>query len=535
MLLSRLLSCWTVFVVHLIVTNASATDSNNLNSLREANKKTSFLILLADDTGIGHFGFGGGVADTPNLNHLLGLSSTIKFTNFHSSPVCSPSRTALVSGQIPDINCVPGVVPGVVARAQMTTYANDATDAGYRTAFYGKWHQGGVPANAVGKRGFQHWLASPSGLLSYDAPCFCQEEECNNRPKNKCNSKECYKTARGYCSARASQNCVRGHMTLADLLDHMANSYTCRMMKGTLDAVDARVLPPAKMHNCLFLADEASGYLRSLQPHDAFLLMVAFHETHKPFVADPIRRVISEQKHGLPSNSPLANYVTVVEAVDEAVGRIYSTLQELDRVKDTFVLFASDNGPETKIQGGVPPNSPLRGLKRSVLEGGIRVPAFISWPERIKQYAEVETVTSLMDIRATIRDIISQQNASVKFVEENLNGISLLPHIADPSNAPNNRTLLICGQVLRLSEHPCQSYAYFSGPYKFIFNKRPAYGVRTALFNIETDPDEKTNIAKREKGVFNRLRKEAQSHAKAVRNKNIGNCRRRGNKKNKNK
>ncbi|KAH9251939.1 hypothetical protein BASA81_010143 [Batrachochytrium salamandrivorans] len=486
-------------------------------------KRTNFVLMLADDLGWGDVSFNGGFKPTPFLQEMASSTNTLQFSNFHSgSPVCSPSRAAMLAGQYPDRNCVSGPTTGLYFQAQNNTptIALDAKRAGYATLFLGKWHLSGVDNDFIGRLGFDQWTGSYGNILTYDAPCSCPEVAC----KQTCSPEDCAVKRVGstsYCMASGSSGseCELGSNANLFTSDYPP-FFECGMKTKTNGVVESANMPRNTM-SCDFLVDKFQDFLDSRNVRVPFLAVLNFHEVHRPFVADPKLRLECESgsktctypPQKMAANSAASNYYSVIESLDAAVGRVRSLLKKYALDQDTLVVFTSDNGPETALQGGAGTATPFQGMKRSLYEGGHRVPALIESTKYVTKPGISPSLVSLLDLRPTIRDILELENPALSLPREPvLDGVSLLDLFGNPAGEwTRPKDLLICLQVsynslvLGRKVTVCESYAYIRANYKIIVTRDAETKGHGMMFNLANDPGETANLAAKQSTLFNTL------------------------------
>jgi arylsulfatase A len=349
---------------------APATDAADRTAGVRASR-TNFLIILCDDLGYGDLScYGHPSIQTPNLDRLA--SQGMRLTScYAAAPVCSPSRVGLLTGRNPNraglYDWIPTGHPMHMRREEVTI-AQLLQRAGYATGHFGKWHCNGQfnsPRQPQpGDHGFDYWFSTQ-----------------NNAHPNHQNP----------------ANFVR----------------------------NGQPAGPAEGYSCQVVTDEAIGWLRRQRTAEKpFFAFVCFHEPHEP-VASP-RELMALYPH---AKSPdQAAYFANVTNVDQAVGRLLSALDKLGEAKRTFVLFTSDNGPETlnRYRGasrsyGSP--GPLRGMKLHIYEGGIRVPGIIRWPGHTRPGREVDEPVSSVDLLPTLCAIADVAPPAGRA----LDGTSILP------------------------------------------------------------------------------------------------------------
>jgi arylsulfatase A-like enzyme len=304
--------------------------------------RPNFVVLLADDLGFGDLGFHGAPdLRTPELDRLAREGAS--FTDaYAASPVCSPTRVALLTGLYPqrlghdfeDFQNpgAPGLDP-----ARYTTLAELLRRAGYRTACYGKWNVEGNERRSSlflpNAHGFEHWFGT---RRNHD-----------------------YHTHRSLWSGKPD--------LYEDGKPVEVEGYTDRL-----------------------LADHAVQLIENAAVSGKpFLLYVPWLLPHYPL-----------QTPDDPAIAPLghrATYVKMVEFLDLQVGRILQALRDAGIDQDTLVVFTSDNGGHTTAR-----NAPLRGGKQDLTEGGIRVPLILRWPGVIPAGRRVGAPAVTMDLTVSI-------------------------------------------------------------------------------------------------------------------------------------
>jgi arylsulfatase A-like enzyme len=270
----------------------------------------------------------------------------VRFTDFYvAAPVCTPSRYALLTGKQPFRS--DGLTTALMPSdrhgldREETTIAEVLQGAGYRTACIGKWHLGRLdPAYHPCHHGFDRFYGFQGGLVDYYRHAYAAEPDW----------------------WRDTDPLIEeGYVT--DLLTDEA----CRFIRSAGEAPFF-----------LFLSYSAPHYARDREGNIILQGRVSDAGAF-PGITDPKRR----------------EYAAMVRALDEGVERVVRTVAESGLSEETLVLFISDNGPELAWGGTC---HPLRGAKRSLYEGGIRVPAIAAWPGRIEAGRVVDRPCSTLDL-----------------------------------------------------------------------------------------------------------------------------------------
>ena len=354
------------------------------------NRPPNVILIIADDQGYGDLRVHGNPKlDTPNLDRLA--REGVQFRSFYVSPVCSPTRASLLTGRY---NYRTGVVDTYLGRSLMhpdeTTIAEVLSQAGYRTGIFGKWHLGdNYPMRAM-DRGFQESLVLNGGGIG--------------QPSDP----------------------VGGESYFDPILRHNGQWLKTKGYVGDV------------------ITDAALAFIRSNQ-RQPFFTYLAFNTPHVPLE-------VPEEKYGKYKRMNLraedfagpghpvaktfdpdvaAKVYGMVENLDDNVGRVLATLDELKLTDRTIVMFLSDNGPQQPRY-----NAGLPGLKGTVHEGGIRVPLFVRWPGAFPPRT-VDRIAAHIDLTPTLIEICGvARPGNVRF-----DGVSLLPLLkGEGANWPD-RTL----------------------------------------------------------------------------------------------
>jgi arylsulfatase A-like enzyme len=339
-------------------------------------RRPNVVVLLADDLGYADVGFQGcRDVPTPHIDSLAkdGIRCTAGYV---SGPYCSPTRAGLMTGRYQQRfghEFNPGNDAGHGLPLSETTLADRLKAAGYVTGLVGKWHLGAAPERVPQKRGFDEYF----GFLGGAHPYFPGQG--------------------------------------------------APIYRGTAEWKETEYLTDAFAREAVAFIDRHKG-----RP---FFLELAFNAVHTPMnatddrlgrfstVADPQRRT----------------YAAMLTAMDEAVGRVLDKLRAEGLERDTLVVFFSDNGGPTMrgttINGSR--NDPLRGSKRTTLEGGIRVPFVWRWPGRLPAGAVYDQPIIQLDVLPTA---LSAAGVGLN-PDWKLDGVNLLPHLTGRETRPPHEVL----------------------------------------------------------------------------------------------
>ncbi|HEX6995922.1 MAG TPA: sulfatase-like hydrolase/transferase [Gammaproteobacteria bacterium] len=387
--------------------------------------RPNILFIMTDDAGYGDFGsYGAPDVRTPVLDQLA--RDGVRFTSFYSNgPTCSPTRAGFLSGRYQQRYNVEAPLP-TAPRAQgrgLTAEGHSLPQllktAGYRTALIGKWHLGYEADQSPGAHGFDYFFGFKAGFVDY------------------------YQ-----------------HTNSDGELDLWEQDRTVEEEGYLTDLITAR----------------AVRYIeeRSSEP---FFLSVQYNAPHwpyqppgKPSVAARNAAHLQVWEEGAGTR---ADYVAMLEHVDQGIGQILNALENAGIAEDTLVIFTNDNGGEWLSR-----NAPLTNRKFSVWEGGIRVPAIMRWPGVIPAGRVTDQVGITMDFTATILAV-----AGAKLPEGYTpDGIDLLPIVTGDAE-PVERTLFW---------RAGNASAVRSGDLKLIQQGPQTFFV----FNVREDPAERNDLTR---------------------------------------
>ncbi|MEE2947000.1 MAG: sulfatase-like hydrolase/transferase [Verrucomicrobiota bacterium] len=430
----------------------------------QATDKPNIMLIMCDDLGWGDVGFNGNkVIRTPHLDAMA--KAGIKFNRFYAAaPVCSPTRGSCITGRHPYRYGIPFANSGHMKPEELTL-AELLKKKGYTTGHFGKWHLGTLTktlkdANRGGPRGTKHF--SPPQMNGFDV-CFSTESKVPTwdplfRPKG--------------------NNSRKWWDSVSD--DGEAVPYGTAYWNERGESVTENT----RGANSRVIMDRAIPFVRSAtKRNQPFFCIVWFHTPHLPVVAGP-RYAAMYAAH--PKYAQ--HYYGCITAMDEQVGRLRAELRALGVADDTLLFFCSDNGPEG--QAGKAPGSAghLSGRKRSLLEGGIRVPGIVEWPGRVQagRSTNIPCVTS--DYLPTVIDLVGAKPV----IDRPIDGISLVPLLDD--------NLAKRGQSIGFESKG--QLAWMGDRYK-LYRKSNAADFK--LFDLVADPSEKTDLAKQKPNLAKRL------------------------------
>lgn len=399
--------------------------------LLRAAERPNVLIIVADDLGYNDTGFQGSKEiPTPHLDRLAARS--VRCTNgYVSHPFCSPTRAGMLTGRyqqrfghennpawLPE-STVAGLPVDQVTLPQLLK------QAGYATGAVGKWHLGAHPQFHPNRRGFDEYFGALGG----------------------------------------------GHQYFPH--DKGGVEYTIPLNRNGSAAVHEKYLTTQ-------FGDEAAAYVgRHAKDGKPWMLYLAFNAPHTPLQAP-------QDMIGRFSQIPDKNrqiYAAMVAAMDEAIGSVLSKLDATAQRNNTLVFFVSDNGGPhlaSRGLGNFTDNTPLRGAKGAVHEGGVRVPFLVSWPAKLKPGVYVQPVSTL-DILPTAVAVASGRLPADRIID----GVNLIPFLSGEDAGEPHETLFW------RSGGPGGNHAVRRGDWKLV----RLGAQKPELYDLSTDIGESRNVA----------------------------------------
>lgn len=395
----------------------------------------NIIYIMSDDMGYGDLGCYGQTAyQTPNLDRLA--AQGIRFVNAYSAgAVCTPTRAALMTGRYPARTPVGLFEPlkpvdsafGLTARYR--SFAFRLREIGYETALIGKWHLGYSAQYSPTQNGFDYFFGF-----------------------------------RGAADDYFSHRGVRAFM--AGPPDLYQNGQPIQSTEYLTD----------------LFSQKAVDFLKR-KHQKPFFLAVTYNAPHWPWQG-PTDKPYADSVRFVDGGSA-AVYAAMMKSLDDGIGQLLKTLDEEGLSQNTLVIFTNDNGGERYSSNGR-----LSNRKGSLREGGIRVPAFVRWPGKIKPAQVTRQVAITMDWTATIL-AAAKAKPDPAFPPD---GIDLLP-ILTGTKRETERTL-----YWRTFQHRKQK-ALRDGHWKYVQDEEGEY-----LFDLATDEAETTNLKEREPTVLARLK-----------------------------
>ena len=401
-----------------------------------ADRRPNILVILSDDQGYADIGFNGGKAvPTPHLDALA--ASGVRCTSgYVSHPFCSPTRAGMLTGRYqqrfghennPTYNPADATAGLPLSEKLLPQFLKEA---GYKTGWIGKWHLGATPAHAPWARGFDQTYGFIGGGHSYSGWNIDLKKE-YNVPLTR--------------DGRATED-VPAHLTEA-------------------------------------FGKEAAAFV-TRNAGAPWMLYLAFNAPHTPHMPTVER----EQRFADVQDPVRRKCLAQISLLDDAVGVVTKALADSGQSKDTLIFFFSDNG-------GTPPtlgadNTPLRGNKGMVYEGGVRVPFVVSWPAQLKAGATYARPVSSLDVTATALALAGVPSPA----ERPLDGVNLIPFLkGEAAGDPHARLLWRTGGGA--------SFAIRSGDWKLVRNGQQP----DELYDLGADIAESRDLAATQPQVAARL------------------------------
>ncbi len=351
-------------------------------SRTHASELPNFVLVMCDDLGWGDVGFNGGqIIQTPCLDEMA--QHSLQFSRFYAqAPVCSPTRGSCMTGRHPFRYGIPYANSGHMKPPELTL-AELLREHGYATGHFGKWHLGTLTRTVRdANRG-----GLPKHVGDYAPPQDNGFEVCFSTESKVPTYDPMLKPAKGAGNAWDA---------LADPAQGVAYGTYYWNEKGE------RVTENLAGCNSRIIMDRAEPFLRrSVADGRPFFAVIWFHSPHLPVVAGPEHRALYPDADDVRTR----NYYGCVTAMDQQMGRLRQLLRELNVQDNTMLAFCSDNGPEGKSSD---PGSAghFRGRKRSLYEGGIRVPGLIEWPREVTKHRVTDYPAVTSDYLPTILDYL---------------------------------------------------------------------------------------------------------------------------------
>lgn len=451
-----------------LMSYCSSPNSEQTQETASTEKKPNIIFILADDLGYGNLGcFGQAQIQTPRLDQMA--AEGLRFTQHYAgSTVCAPSRSVLMTGLHTGHSPVRGNAGPEIQLLQPNdlTVAEVLKDAGYTTGLIGKWGLGdGYNTGIPNEQGFDYFFGYLNQLHAHN---YYPEFLWRNKDTVKLQNEVEY-APRSYAGFKGGVATKRVDYT-HDLFAEDALQFIEKNQDTTFFLYFALTIPHANNEERHF--DDVHGL-------------------EVPDYGNYADKDWPEQEKG---------FAAMVSRMDSDVGRLLDQLKTLGIDENTIVIFSSDNGPHREGQHDpdfFDDNGPLRGTKRDLYEGGIRVPTIAWWPGTIAAGTETDHISGFWDFFPTACDIAGVGTPGP------IDGISMYP--------------LLTGQSQEQSTHDYLYWEFLEQGGKQAVRMGNWKGVKVnvkenpdaplELYNLAEDLDETTNIADQHPEIVTQLEK----------------------------
>ncbi|MEM7533143.1 MAG: arylsulfatase [Chloroflexota bacterium] len=407
--------------------------------------KPNVIIIITDDQGYGDLAcHGNPVAQTPNLDQLH--EQSVRLTDFHAAPMCTPTRGQLLTGLDAARNGAVNVSSGrTLLRADLPTMADLFQANGYRTGLFGKWHLGDNYPYRPQDRGFEESLWFPSSHINsvpdYWENDYFDDTYCHN------GTRERYE---GYCTE-------------------------------------------------VFFREAMNWMQAQAEDNEPFLAFLPTNAPHAPLWVpaedrEAIEAVFAENDHLWPDLTPelrqnIIRFLAMIRNLDTYVGQLRDFLRQQQIDRDTILIFMTDNGSTFGPQYY---NAGMRGGKVTLWEGGHRVPFFIHWPDgNLGEARDVDGLTQVQDVLPTLIDLCGlQQNDTPAY-----DGISLANVLRGEESVPTDRLIAINYSRMPRFDYPTpDAPSVIRREGAAVLWQRWRLLENTALYNLDSDPAQEENV-----------------------------------------
>ncbi len=446
-------------------------------------QKPNIILIMTDDQGWYDVGFNGNTQiKTPSLDSLA--ANGIILDRFYSaSAVCSPTRASLITGRNPLRMGIPYANSGHLKEEEITI-PEILQKEGYTTGHFGKWHLGTLTkqitdANRGGREefindnsiptehGYDEYFSTESKVPTYDPMVFPSDFAHQESKRYGWKSMENQESSKAYGTAYWSGE----------------NQKVTENLEGD----DSRII-----------MDRVIPFIEnSHKANKPFFTTIWFHTPHLPVVSDSIHRSYYSDL-----DLPEQIYYGTLSAMDEQIGRLWKKLKEEGLDNNTILFFCSDNGPELETPGSA---GVFRGRKRSLYEGGVRVPAFVIWKGTFKEGVRIDFPMVTSDYMPTILDILDIEYPNSRPID----GISILEVLKGSEIQRKDPIGFICKPYI----------SWVTQQHKLIGDLEKG---NYELYDLLNDKSEKENIAKQNPELTSKLKEDLSEWRSSVEKSNRG-------------
>tara|TARA_R110001592_G_scaffold319279_1_gene596770 strand:- start:640 stop:2118 length:1479 start_codon:yes stop_codon:yes gene_type:complete len=414
------------------------------------NSRPNIIFVMTDDQGMGDFScMGNEVVKTPNIDAFYKKST--RFTEYHVSPTCAPTRAALMSGRH---EFRVGVTHTILERERMAlnvyTLPQALQSAGYQTGLFGKWHLGDADEYLPQNRGFNEVLMHGGGGI--------------------------------------------GQVSLGDFPPNKENVYFDNIL------LHNETIVKTKGFCTDVFFDAAMAWTKEqIEAKNQYFTYLSLNAPHAPLIA-PER--YKKRFLELGYDEGTAGRYGMIENIDHNFGRLIKKLTEWDVLDNTLIIFTTDNGA-THLGGTLNGqkvrhfNANLKGGKNSPNEGGNHVPLFFYWKGVLTEGKDINQLTAHIDLYKTFTELAG---AKLPETMQPLEGLSLIPLLENTTKNWEDRLLFThCGRwkTGKVNEAKYTKVAIRSQQWRFVNNKE--------LYDVMNDPGERKNVASENPEVISRF------------------------------
>ncbi|MEK3890039.1 sulfatase family protein [Bacillus sp. FSL K6-3431] len=416
-------------------------------------KKPNFIIIYCDDLGYGDLGcYGSEHVKTPYLDKLA--EEGVKFTNWYSnSPVCSPSRASLLTGQYPSKTGITSILSGKRGATGLPTttetLATKLKSIGYNTAMFGKWHLGASLDTGPNAHGFDEFFGFRAGCVDYYSHIFYYESP-----------------------------------PVHDLWHNEQEVWSNGEYLTEL------------------ITEKAVTFIEKQEDQEnPFFMYVPYNAPHYPMHAPD---TYMERFSHLPWDRQVM--AAMIAAMDEGVGHIVDTLKKTGNYEDTVIFFSSDNGPSAEVRNWLDGTEDryyggsagiFRGHKASLFDGGIREPAILSYPAVISKGQISEELGVMMDIFPTFLSL-----AKEPYSEDAFDGKDIVEMVTRDGISPHKQVFWEYNEQLAVRQ----------GNWKLVLNGKLDFDTKVEssihLSDLKDDPSERTNLAEQNQELVEQMKED---------------------------
>jgi arylsulfatase A-like enzyme len=413
-------------------------------------KQPNILFLFTDDQGYGDLSaHGNPILKTPHLDQLR--AESVRFTDFHVSPTCAPTRSALLTGRHEFKN---GITHTILERErltlQATTLAQTLQTVGYGTGIFGKWHLGDEDAYQPGQRGFSEVFIHGGGGIGQIFPGSCGDAPGNSYFDPYILHNGTFEKTAGYCT---------------DVFYGQATRW-----------IDAQ-----------------------RQTGKPFFAYIPTNAPHGPYIARPEDKALYEGK-GLSADTE--SFFGMLHNIDQNIGKLLAQLEAWGIAKDTLVIFMNDNGGTAGVKVF---NAGMHGAKGTAWIGGTRASSFWRWPGSLVP-GDCDALTAHIDFFPTLAEISGAVLPDA--VKDQIEGRSLVPLLENPATPwPERQLFTHLGRWPKLADPNTAKFAMGAVRTKrwSLVSEKGGAAPQWQLFDLRTDYGQQTDVLAQHPDVVQEL------------------------------